>query len=460
MRRSEIPLQSKVLFGAIWFLVFLLGLASYLVSNVIIFYSLEVVNFSFLPAQLIDLQQDTLFAFGANDTGIYIELANHTLSRAPEGLQVRWYQVDVDSNGANTTTELGSVDCSYGVCAAVASDAHLRGQFGVPPYRYITAQIHCTSSCDGLSSLITGGYIHVFSNNIFPNEMGERLWQANYNTRSHVRLRWPSGARRLTAHVGMDALDTHVERLFVDHFYYTVMDSADTFVDYAVRTGSVVVDIIFGLPQTFMKTPMLTFNNLDVIAIVGNYAAGAMFVNFIIYKIHFYQFWKLENRDKPLERDESTTSFLKSCKRQDLAEVEDDLLHSVTCGGLQKYGIQTKHIFQFFTTERTPEMQDLYDAIIDDVNKFAAKRRVAHFMKRQGRAQPAPMPEGKGVLDAKVHPRETRRAQVEGAQVYTALALYELYGELAKLRSVIEIKLSEQAEKYRLAEALRLGSRR
>jgi len=367
------------------------------------------------------------------------------------GISVIWEKVEVSAEGSRTVEIFSSKTCELGSCPDT-DDINLEGQFGVAPYSYLQARISCSTSCPQSATT----HMLLSTRNIFPKDIETGLFVSKFPSRykfnTDMRLRWPQEGRRMVADIGMVATDMRFSdtNLNDQHERYVTLMPSKTFVDYATRTDTDYVTLKFGLPVIVENSPVLITNDFDIIAVVGNFLAGALFVNLVFSKLHFYVFW-LYNRDKSLSRDEDTASFLKSCKRQDISEVEDELLHSLTFGGLLKYGLQTKHIFEYFTQPKSHHTSHLHDLILENVVEFTADKRVANFLSPD-----------RGDIncvkakteDALFQLEEKKKKSKDVVDVYNSLMIYEVMGEIIKIRNIIQSKMGDEAKHARLEEQL------
>mmetsp|Transcript_4523 Transcript_4523/g.10655 ORF Transcript_4523/g.10655 Transcript_4523/m.10655 type:complete len:274 (-) Transcript_4523:310-1131(-) len=233
---------------------------------------------------------------------------------------------------------------------------------------------------------------------------------------------------------------------------FITIEAPFTIVDYAPydEQSKIAAEIIFALPVTLEQIPVQRINNIDVLAILGNFVAGAVLVNIIISKIHLYIYW-VNRPNVPLKRNEDTASFLKSCKRQDLAEVENELLHSLTFGGLEKFGVQTKHVYDYFTTKYEERDPALLQMIKENCKQFTARKRVELMLRNKKKVNmDMPELEDEDHIDAILERKLQGRSRDESFQIYASLILYELYGEVNKIKATIQQELSDQAHKARL----------
>jgi len=322
------------------------------------------------------------------------------------GLNLTWQIVfEMRSNSTDQVTPIRNLESGcgegvpFGICSSGSVDS-IQGTDLRPPFRILRAIIKCnaagsTTGCSNLSSEILQSTVVLNSNNIFANQLTTPIYSEKFNYHSSASFRWPGEGRKLIARMGVDAIETRVRATTTsDPFnlenlndFYITIEPSFTFVDYApLGEDNVVVDIIFALPVTADRTPLQTINPLDLIAIVGSFVAGAIVVNVIVSKIHFYIYWLNKKDDQPPKINEDTASFLKSCKRKDLSEVENELLYALTFGGLIKFGVQTKHIVKYFTQKHKDRDSSMFEEIFGSVKEYTAKQRVAMFLKHKDRA--------------------------------------------------------------------------
>jgi len=332
---------------------------------VLIFFQLEDLRIGFEPTELDSILSSQSFRFDGETTGISIELgecegvgtssssmidaigdtttllsSKHLLENENAmlamGLNLTWQSViKISSSSVQQVIPVGNFELGcgegvpFGVCSSGSVDS-IQGSDLRPPFTIFRAVITCTAArCSNLSSELLQSTVVLNSNNIFANELTTPIYSEKFNYHSSALFGWPGEGRRLVARIGVDAIETRVRATTTsDPFnlenlndFYMTIEPSFTFVDYApLGDDNVVVDITFALPVTADRTPLQTINPLDLIAIVGSFVAGAIVVNVIVSKIHFYIYWLNNKDDQPPKINEETASFLKSCKRKDLSE--------------------------------------------------------------------------------------------------------------------------------------------
>mmetsp|Transcript_25207 Transcript_25207/g.35208 ORF Transcript_25207/g.35208 Transcript_25207/m.35208 type:complete len:460 (+) Transcript_25207:313-1692(+) len=426
------------------------------------------------------------------------------------GLNLTWQSViKISSSSVQQVIPVGNFELGcgegvpFGVCSSGSVDS-IQGSDLRPPFTIFRAVITCTAArCSNLSSELLQSTVVLNSNNIFANELTTPIYSEKFNYHSSALFGWPGEGRRLVARIGVDAIETRVRATTTsDPFnlenlndFYMTIEPSFTFVDYApLGDDNVVVDITFALPVTADRTPLQTINPLDLIAIVGSFVAGAIVVNVIVSKIHFYIYWLNNKDDQPPKINEETASFLKSCKRKDLSEVENELLYALTFGGLIKFGVQTKHIAKFFTQKYKYKDSSMFEEIFGSVKEYTAKQRVAMFLKHKDRAfmevqtaattssnpvKPAhstklsagerdryheysrkhyikdkPLSKNDGASTSTSTVTGDARIKEQNLNIMSSLITYELFAFIGQMRNVIQQRLPDEARQRGLEQEL------
>ena len=201
-------------------------------------------------------------------------------------------------------------------------------------------------------------------------------------------------------------------------------------------------------------------------------AALALFNFFVFRRFHFLSFYTVADETYYVPHV-TVRNFLMANKKMRIKDFENRLIYTFTFGGIERFGLQTRNLYDFFTNRRHRFDRKRTQAVIEDVQKFSMERRIGGFVNEEQKANrigdadydigTGGRPGGQVRLgdapeddDAPTNARERGKARVRATirEVETTLKLSVLYDELSKMKSIAATLFPQQARKYRLAEKL------
>lgn len=243
-----------------------------------------------------------------------------------------------------------------------------------------------------------------------------------------------------------------------------------------------VLRVDYELEPAQLTTRLVPSTLLFVIARFGQLIAALALCSFLIYRINFASFYFVAD-DTYYVPDVTVRNFLIANKKLRVKEFENMLVFAFTFGGVERFGLQTRHVHEFFNDKEKRFDRDRAQAVVADVQKFTAEKRVGNYVSEELKVEmlgdegaydlaaasagrggvsraAALVGDGEDEEDATEEGKNRALATIREAE--TTLKLCVLHDELAKMKSIVATLFPAKAKRFRLAERLNgpLGARR
>lgn len=240
---------------------------------------------------------------------------------------------------------------------------------------------------------------------------------------------------------------------------------------YMSSGAPLAAEITVGLhpQQKLVKLKPLTL--LSVIGKFGQVVAAMAFLSIIIRRINFFWFY-VKATDNYFVPDVTTRKFLLANRKHRVRDYESQLMYALTFGMTDRFGLQSKHIYEYFRSPAQQSDRRLTLMVVEDIQRFMLSKRIAKTIDIQrpvGEAadgefdvatvtSPALMKQsvakvGHGLLDDDEEMLSDPRTQMV-REVETSLRLCVLQDELAKMKTIVALLFPTQARNKHLAERL------
>jgi len=257
---------------------------------------------------------------------------------------------------------------------------------------------------------------------------------------------------------------------------------------------------------------------LAAFATTGCFFGMVGLINILIYRVNLFVFWREQSssevskpacakccgnlfasgtgdKEPPLRQDWRNHNFFKSAKNKPTSEWENELLYCLTFGGIKKFGIRTKHFYQYFA-EDSNDAEELR-VLKQEARRFMSSARIRQKVKSGGRKDssklridskqalnPMAGDSAKGsayesmkiIMPTEDESNSTNELDQDllkelknagnkkdynqtKSEVYTSLMLYELENEIMRIRHIITNEMQDDVKQAKLGRALRLGKK-
>lgn len=262
-----------------------------------------------------------------------------------------------------------------------------------------------------------------------------------------------------------------------DNYYY--VEPTKTEIVYGPTDSlGIVMDAVFQLEPSLKKTRILPVSVFNMIARFGQVVAAVAIGNWFIRRFNFFSFFAVADENYYVP-DINVRKFLLANRKTRLKEFEDQLMFALSFGSCERFGVQTRHIYEFFKDRNKRFDRKETQAIVEDIQKHTTSKRIGGFIseeeKKKGEVESNydvsrinNEKVSKGRL-SKVQAAMNKRADeiIEdddpGAsvnkdavirEVETSLKLCVIQDELNKMKVLAATMFPQQAKKERLAEKL------
>jgi len=284
-----------------------------------------------------------------------------------------------------------------------------------------------------------------------------------YLTRPKVILQ-PLIIRAVSAYFGADKY-YYLPTPTTYESYYSPFDSSG---DYASVTLEMDAQ-----QETYRFIPVSVFN---VIAVFGQLVATMFIGNILIRRINYMWFF-IRGNESFYVPDVSIRKALLSNRKIKLKEFENLLMYALSFGSTERFGVQTRHLFEFFHDRSKRFDRQETRAVIEDIQKFTTNKRMGGFVtedeKKKGevesnfdvaRIQAERILKGRlsNVQDSFTNPKdleveEQQKALAEDTTIKeaeVAMKLVTIQDELNKLKVLAATMFPQQAKNEKLSDKL------
>jgi uncharacterized membrane protein YgcG len=233
-----------------------------------------------------------------------------------------------------------------------------------------------------------------------------------------------------------------------------------------------ILSVEYAMEPTLTTTRLVPATLLFMIARFGQLIAALALCNVLIYRINFLSFFTVAD-DTYYVPDLTVRNFLMANKKLRVKEFENMLIYAFTFGGVDRFGVQTRHLHEFFNDKEYRYDRDRARTVVEDVQKFTATKRIGNFVNEERKVERLGDDSDYDIAAAS-GAAFTRTATLDGEdpeeeddteegksralkiirEAETSLKLCVLHDELAKMKSIAATLFPTQAKRYRLAERL------
>eukprot|EP01006_Ploeotia_vitrea_P064243 TRINITY_DN8736_c0_g1_i1.p1 TRINITY_DN8736_c0_g1~~TRINITY_DN8736_c0_g1_i1.p1 ORF type:complete len:689 (-),score=366.25 TRINITY_DN8736_c0_g1_i1:80-2107(-) len=241
----------------------------------------------------------------------------------------------------------------------------------------VTEPATCQSTAD-IDAKLKGGIIKLESLSPVPEALFEKRSKLQYTTTFLLPVR---SDLHFSPSIFFQMQYVQVLPSYVggpDEFRYPQLQQYDAF--YEVPTGKGhVATLNLQLQPTLKKFRVIPVTLLFMLAKLGSALAAAAIVNFIVHRINFVSFY-WNAKESWFVPDQSTRKFLLANRKTRVKEYENQLMYAFTFGGVERFGLQTKHLFQYFKSRSQRRDRAATQVIVDDVQQFMMRSRISEFV--------------------------------------------------------------------------------
>jgi len=255
------------------------------------------------------------------------------------------------------------------------------------------------------------------------------------------------------------------------YYYYVQPQTVESYYGDLPSSGPIFM-FNFYLDPSAKNTTLPPITVFAILSELGQVIAAVAIANIFIRWINFYWFY-LVATDAHFVPDANTRKFLLARKKVRVKEFENMLLYAFTFGGSDRFGVQSRQLYEFFNDRSKRYDRVQTQAIVEDVQKFLTSRRISKFVHEEEKVNRAVetnydirLVGGKWARVAE----QMKRAQQGNKlaldeddakdrenvirEVETTLKLCALQDELSKLKVICALIFPPQAKAAQLAEKL------
>jgi len=142
----------------------------------------------------------------------------------------------------------------------------------------------------------------------------------------------------------------------------------------------------FELDGEARSSRILPTSLLITIARFGQVFALIWIANWFIRKFNFISFYLVAD-DKYYVPDIATRKILLSNRKIRLKDYENNLMYAFTFGGTDRFGLQTRHLEQFFSNRSSRFSRGQTQSVVEDVQRFMMAKRIGQFVSEERKMQ-------------------------------------------------------------------------